>query len=228
MVRGDCLGCGKESYSCGSNALKPSGDPRIPGTLHDQSAYTLNDYEESIVSIGNAVMAYSDPRFSVWGFGAKFGDVTRHLFQCGAEVQVQGVDGILGAYKSVFQSDLTMSGPTHFDQVIQAAAVRANKLQKADVKRYCVLLILTDGISQNMEETKRKLDVYTSVPLSVIFVGVGRSDFKSLHDLTGRQNTTFVEFRQHQHDPTSLGKTALERIPDQLVQYMTSKGINPT
>jgi uncharacterized protein YegL len=131
----------------------------------------------------------------------------------------------------MFQSDLTMSGPTLFDQVIQAAAVRANNHQKqqagagASANRYCVLLIITDGISQNMEETKRKLDVYSSVPLSVIFVGVGRSDFKSMHDLCERKNTTFVDFRHHQHDPSSLGRAALQHMPNQLVQYMIQRGI---
>lgn len=104
-----------------------TGDPRIPGTLHDQSSSTiLNDYEETIVAIGNAVAVYSD-QFAVWGFGAKFGGTTRHLFQCGPYPKVHGVEGILGAYKSVFESDLIMSGPTLFDQVLQSAAVRAQK-----------------------------------------------------------------------------------------------------
>ena len=207
-----------------------NGDPRIPGTLHDQSAYTMNEYETTILSIGNAVATYSDSFYSVWGFGAKFNGDTRHLFQCGQEARVKGVEGILRAYKSVFDSDLTMSGPTVFDQVIQAAAVRAKKHQKqrtaATGHRYCVLLIITDGISQNMEETKRKLDFYCSVPLSVIFVGVGRSDFFSMHNLCDGENTSFVEFRKHQHNPTSLGRAALERIPNQLVHYYQS--VHPT
>jgi Copine len=86
----------------------------------------MNDYEESIQTIGNAVAAYSD-QFCVWGFGAKFDGVTQYLFQCGTSDTVQGVKGILEAYNSVFQSDLIMSGPTVFDKVLQAAAVRAQK-----------------------------------------------------------------------------------------------------
>lgn len=54
----------------------------------------------------------------MWGFGAKFGGVTRHLFQLGNAETVHGsVEGILDAYKGIFQSDLIMSGPTMFDQV---------------------------------------------------------------------------------------------------------------
>jgi hypothetical protein len=72
------------------------------------------------------------------------------------------------------------------------------------------------------------------MPLSVIFVGVGRAEFKSMYHLCDsvngeatRKNTTFVEFRQHQHDPTSLGRAALRYMPSQLVQYMVQNGIQP-
>jgi hypothetical protein len=106
--------------------LRLPGDPRAPGTLHEQADDTMNDYEESIQTIGNAVAAYSD-QFCVWGFGAKFDGVTQHLFRCGTSDTVQGVKGILEAYNSVFLSDLTMSGPTVFDKVLQAAAVRAQR-----------------------------------------------------------------------------------------------------
>jgi hypothetical protein len=83
-----------------------------------------------------------------------------------------------------------------------------------------------------MAETKRKLGVYSSVPLSVVFVGVGLADFKGMHTLCdslgqNRPNATFVEFRKHQHDPTALGKAALQHIPSQLVQCMLQNGITP-
>eukprot|EP00980_Cylindrotheca_fusiformis_P022407 scaffold9278_cov170-Cylindrotheca_fusiformis.AAC.8 len=210
-----------------------NGDPRIQGTLHDQSPGNLNDYEESIEGIGVALAKYSE-QCTVWGFGAKFGGVTRHLFQLGDTPIVHGsVEGILQAYNGIFQSDLIMSGPTSFDQVIQAAAVRANNHKKSGALRYCVLLILTDGMPQEIEETKRKLGVYSSVPLSVIFVGLGRSGFGAMYELTSQQpgaqrkNSTFVEFRSHQHDPTSLGRNALKDMPNQLVEYMVQNNINP-
>lgn len=51
----------------------------------------------------------------------------RHIFQCGHNSVAHDVDGILDAYRSVFQTDLTMSGPTVISKVIQAAASRASK-----------------------------------------------------------------------------------------------------
>lgn len=85
----------------------------------------------------------------------------------------------------------------------------------------------------NFEETREKLAVYGEVPLSVIFVGVGRADFRMMHALCGtpssasqRKNTAFVEFRQHQHDPRSLAQTALQELPKQLSDYLLYNSIN--
>jgi hypothetical protein len=232
-----------------------SGDPREPDSLHYQTDESLNDYEEVIRGIGDALATFSTSKmFPVWGFGAKFGGVVRHIFQCGTSKEVKGVDAILEAYRSVFRSNLIMSGPTVLDQVIQAAAMRAKRYQVSTLiwwgnrlgrlissllitrldhcllknlgstdLRYCVLLIITDGIVDDLEETKRKLRVYSQLPLSVIIAGVGRTEFHVMHSLSdipgSRRNTAFVEYRQHQYDPSSLAKAALEHIPQQIVDY---------
>jgi hypothetical protein len=90
-------------------------------------------------------------------------------------------------------------------------------------------LIITDGIvSEDLKETKRKLEVYSKLPLSIIICGVGRHDFEPLYSLSlpihdARRNTTFVPFREHQQDPTSLAKAALEHLPEQIVEYFQSR-----
>ena len=85
-----------------------------------------------------------------------------------------------------------------------APVLRSKKLAGANT--YTVLLIVTDGIMDGFVETKQKLGVYGEVPMSVIVVGVGRTDFQSMYALceptpSSRKNTTFVEFRQHQVRP---------------------------
>lgn len=207
-----------------------NGDPRIPGTLHYQNPITFNDYEETIVSIGTAIAPYTEGGASVttvWGFGSKFDGELRHIFQCGPQPRVSGVDGILDAYRSVLAAGLTMSGPTCLDKVLRAAGSTARKHQESNVRLYSVLLIITDGICQNLEETKRLLSVYHSEPLSIIIVGVGRADFGELRELESFPKVTVCEFRKHQHDPRSLGRSALERLPTQFVEYMIEKEMSP-
>lgn len=121
---------GQLDFSVAIDFTSSNGNPLQPGTLHFQSDEALNDYEETITAIGNAVGKYNaSSEYCVWGFGAKFGDgVVRHLFQCGQNQTVKGVQGVLDAYRSVFRSGgIYMSGPTVFVKAIQAAAVRARK-----------------------------------------------------------------------------------------------------
>lgn len=114
----------------------------MPGTLHFQAVDSLNDYEEAITAIGDALSSFNSTKeYPVWGFGAKFSGVARHIFRCGSSDSVHGVEGVLKAYQSVFQKDLVMSGPTVFAQVIQAAALRARKYHVCFVAVLTVLLL---------------------------------------------------------------------------------------
>ena len=110
-----------------------NGDPRQPDTphyFHPPESKEWNDYEKAIFAVGSILAKYdSDQQFPVWGFGAKYNNVVRHCFQCGSEVEVQGVQGIMDAYRGVFRTPLTMSYPTKFTEVIQTAAAYARHEQ---------------------------------------------------------------------------------------------------
>ena len=110
-----------------------NGDPRQEGTphyFHPPVSKEWNDYEKAIFAVGSILAKYdSDQRFPVWGFGAKYNNVVRHCFQCGTEVEVEGVQGIMDAYRGVFRTPLTMSYPTKFTEVISTAASYARHEQ---------------------------------------------------------------------------------------------------
>jgi hypothetical protein len=104
-----------------------NGDPRVPGTLHYMSHDgSKNGYEKAIAAIGTILASYdSDKKFPVWGFGAKLGGQIRHCFQVGSKAEVDGVDGLLKAYREAFAGGIVMSGPTDITEVIQTAAAFA-------------------------------------------------------------------------------------------------------
>ena len=210
-----------------------NGDPRVPGTLHYRTESSLNDYEETIASVGRAVAKHSrQSEFPVWGFGAKFGGQTRHLFQCGAQAAARGVDGVLDAYQSVFDADLTMSGPTVLLSVIKAAAHRAQGYGAP--LRYGILLVLTDGIVSDSDATKRLMHSVSVLPLTVVMVGIGDADFAVMDEMvrysnaTSRPNAAFAALRRHQHDPAELATEVLRDVPDHIVGYFRGRGIEPT
>ena len=119
-----------------------NGDPRVPGTphyFHNTGDKQWNDYEKAIFAVGSILAKYdSDNKFPVWGFGAKYNDKVRHCFQCGTEVEVEGVQGIMDAYRGVFRTPLRMSFPTRFTEVINTAAGYA---QHEQVRRFSIIFL---------------------------------------------------------------------------------------
>uniref|UniRef100_A0A6U3CEQ1 C2 domain-containing protein n=1 Tax=Entomoneis paludosa TaxID=265537 RepID=A0A6U3CEQ1_9STRA len=219
-----------------------NGDPRADGTPHyfyPPQSKEWNDYEKAIFAVGSILAKYdSDQRMPVWGFGAKYNDVVRHCFQCGQEVEVEGVQGIMDAYRGVFRTPLTMSFPTKLTEVIETAASYARheqELAEEDSKlSYTILLILTSGNVEDVKATKQCLIDSSDDPLSVIIVGIGDGNFDSMaflddHDPTteaGRDITKFVRFSEYQSF-NALTEAVLDEIPQQLVDYYFSRNILP-
>ena len=50
---------------------------------------------------------------------------------------------------------------------------------------YNILLLLTDGTIHDMPETKRIIVDLSSLPCSIIIVGVGGADFEAMEELDG-------------------------------------------
>jgi hypothetical protein len=179
----------------------------------------------------------TDKKFPVFGFGAKYGGVVRHCFQCGPTEEANGAQGVLDAYRAVFQSGLVMSGPTVFTEVIEVAAARAISSQEVASKKgaqaYTILLILTDGSVSDVQATAAVLNQVSDAPLSVVIVGVGNADFSGMRFLDDcpksgkRDMAQFVEFNKHSQHSVDLTAETLHEIPDQLVSFFTSRGIQP-
>ena len=71
---------------------------------------------------------------------------------------------------------MIMSGPTVLLSVLKAAASRAKKSHNDSQKlNYNILLILTDGVVNDLQSTKELVLKYHHLPLSVIVVGIGRA-----------------------------------------------------
>ena len=50
---------------------------------------------------------------------------------------------------------------------------------------YSILLILTDGSIHDMSETRNIIYRLSTLPCSIIIVGIGDSDFSSMNELDG-------------------------------------------
>ena len=102
-------------------------------------------------------------------------------------------------------------------------------------------MILTDGMIDDMPETKDALVAASFLPISVIIIGIGNGDFRNMNVLDADENplydrlgrkadrdlVQFVPYNQFKNNPQKLAEQVLEEIPRQVVEYYQHKGIQP-
>ena len=227
-----------------------NGNPKSPQSLHYQDpSGRPNQYVTAINSVGGIVQDYdSDKMFPSLGFGARVpptGIVSHEFFLTldPARPFCAGVDGIVSAYYNSLNT-VQLYGPTNFAPVINHVANFAAAHQ-AEASNYFVLLILTDGIITDFDDTKRALVGASSLPMSVIIVGIGDEDFAAMDILDGDQHrlqyqgqvakrdiVQFVEMRKFVSreggwNKELLAKAVLAEIPGQVTGWMKMKGFVP-
>nr|XP_043617827.1 protein BONZAI 3-like isoform X2 [Erigeron canadensis] len=224
-----------------------NGDPRNPDSLHyiDHSG-RLNAYQQAIMEVGEVIQVYDyDKRFPAWGFGGKFlNNTVSHCFNLNGNAgnsEVERVQGIMAAYGAALHS-VSLHGPTLFGPVINQAAEIAAQSLSSNSSKYFVLLIITDGVLTDLQETKDALVRASDLPLSILIVGVGNADFKQMEILdadngqrlessTGRIATRdivqFVPMRNVHPGEVSMVQALLEELPGQFLTYMRSRDIKP-
>ncbi|KAM1095594.1 hypothetical protein EV2_010763 [Malus domestica] len=223
-----------------------NGDPRNPESLHyiDPNGRP-NSYQQAITEVGPVIQFYdADKSFPAWGFGGRTANGTvSHCFNLNgdsSESEVVGVEGIMAAYANA-QRDVALSEPTLFGPVVNRAAKIATRSLSSN--KYYVLVIITDGILTDLQETKDALVKACNLPLSILIVGVGNADFKQMKILdadngqrlkssTGhiatRDIVQFVPMRDVQTGgQISVVQGLLEELPGQFLSYMRSMDIKP-
>ena len=226
-----------------------NGYPSDPRSLHyNDPTGRPNQYVTAIKAVGDIIQDYdSDKQFPALGFGAKIpphGQVSHEFFlNLNSESPFcSGVDGVLAAYFNSL-NNVQLYGPTNFAPVIKHVANFASAYQN-DPTNYFVLLILTDGIITDLEETKRAIIAASSLPLSLIIIGVGDEDFTDMDALDSddrllkssglvakRDIVQFVEMKNYlvgsSWNKDLLAKSVLAEIPKQLQSYMKMKSFQP-
>ncbi|KAG2694926.1 hypothetical protein I3760_08G166700 [Carya illinoinensis] len=244
----DYVSCGFElNFMVAVDFTASNGNPQNPDSLHyiDPSGQ-LNSYQKAIMEVGEVIQFYdSDRRFPAWGFGGKTFDGTiSHCFNLNGSAgsfEVEGVEGIMSAYASALHN-VTLAGPTLFGQVIKRAAQIASQSVSYNSKKYFVLLIITDGVLTDLQETKDALVKASDLPLSILIVGVGGADFGQMEVLDAdkgqrlesstdrvatRDIVQFVPMRDVHGGQISVVQALLEELPGQFLTYMRCRDIRP-
>eukprot|EP00484_Ammonia_sp_Unknown_P030953 CAMPEP_0197025690 /NCGR_PEP_ID=MMETSP1384-20130603/5939_1 /TAXON_ID=29189 /ORGANISM="Ammonia sp." /LENGTH=632 /DNA_ID=CAMNT_0042454251 /DNA_START=65 /DNA_END=1963 /DNA_ORIENTATION=+ len=224
----------------------------IPASLHWITQTQPSEYQKAIRQIGNIVSVYDfDKKFPVWGFGGWFRatQIVRHDFALNwndNDPEVLGVYGVeqtyVNAINCVKSGTVALSGPTLFEPILRKAQAISRIAHQQKGLQYMILLILTDGIINDMKQTKDVLVEMANenLPISVIIVGIGGADFAAMDELDGddkglmnskgvyakRDIVQFVPLRKYQN-LSMLSKETLIEIPDQFLSYTKAHGIAP-
>ncbi|KAH0790676.1 Copine family protein [Histomonas meleagridis] len=218
--------------------------PTDPRSLHFITEGHLNQYESCIWSVGSVVCPYdSDQAFPVYGFGGKINGVVSHCFPLTfdpSNPNVQGLEGIAAVYRNSLKS-VVLSGPTLFAPIITAASQVAQESFESS-RTYSILMILTDGVINDMPETIDAIVAASDSPLSIIIVGIGYANFASMdqldadeHPLRSRSGVTmkrdivqFIPYSKYEaQGGVGLAQELLAEIPKQVHQFCSTHGYIP-
>ena len=230
-----------------------NNDPENPVPLHNSDPRYPNDYEKAIESCGSIVAFYDyDKLFPVYGFGGiprfpnRSNNSVSHCFNINFknDPNIEGINNIILAYRESL-SKVELASPTFFSYVIDKVIkeVKYDMQHNRQENHYYILLILTDGCVNDMEQTRNKIVEASYLPMSIIIVGIGKADFTLMDMLDGdaepvvnsngqpwkRDIVQFVEFSKFkEHDKvnygTDLTEEVLKEIPKQVEEYYQKVG----
>ena len=216
--------------------------PNDPLSLHFLGG-SMNDYEQAIRACGFIVAFYDyNQLFPVYGFGAQINGENQPNMCFNVNMkenpEIYTIDNVIQEYRKSF-NHLKLAGPSQFAPLIKRA-IATIKMENNPLK-YHVLLILTDGVINDMRETIDALVDGSFLPLSVIIIGIGNDHFKEMIELDGddiplvnshgvkrmRDLVQFVPFNRYKFNPNELAAQVLEEVPRQIIEYYTMNKIDP-
>jgi len=225
-----------------------NGHPKDARSLHNIYSGRPSQYQMAIRQIGNVVSAYDfDKKFPVWGFGAHYGGSVKHDFALNWNEQNPEVEGIYGIEKvyldGIASQKFQLSGPTLFEPILRKAYGCAKAAHSQQGLQYMILLILTDGIINDMPRTKDLIVAMANenLPISIIIVGIGNADFSKMDALDGdehgltnskgqrakRDIVQFVPMNQYKQSLAELSKQTLMEVPKGFLSYTRAHGVVP-
>ena len=211
--------------------------------LHDvaicEGEYTgsgvLNPYEYVLTVAGEQIEEFDDDKIfptCIFGHRSAEGQYLKPLKVNGKDPQ--GVSEVLQAYRQAV-SENALSGGTMFEPIINWA------MKYARDGEYHILVIIGDGCIEDKIATKKALARAGSVPLSVIFVGVGDGsdpenkedkwatmrdlDDNPSGDLDNWQSVYLTHLSKNSENPgVNLARNMFMEIPEQFA-YFKRKGM---
>ena len=222
-----------------------NGDPTFYNSLHHLGP-NKNQYLTAIYEVGKILLNFdTDQEVPLFGFGGvlpNFYSQVSHWFAMNGNIfrpEVTGIEGITSCYQNVL-SKIKFSGPTYFSKLLKYWVNMVKFEYEANKQKYYIFMILTDGVIHDIDETVDWIVESSSLPWSIIIIGIGDADFSQMDFLDAddsrlfstkhqkfqeRDNVQFVEFNKFKDNPNLLARETLEELPRQLLDFYKKRKI---
>ena len=132
----------------------------------------------------------SDKMYPMYGFGANVKNAPEpkkptHCFALNGNIfrpEVKGTDSMVNAYLNAL-TKLDFNKERRFSKIIENVNNYTSFTNQDDWhgnQKYNILLLLTDGIMDDFEETITQIVKGSELPLSIIIVGIGEANFEPM------------------------------------------------
>ena len=216
-----------------------NGNPNKIESLHYIGGSLPNQYERAIYACGNICAYYDyDQMFPCYGFGANINNIPTQIFNLNFNnsPDIHLIPNVIQTYHDALNR-VKLWGPTNFAPIIGCTI---NMVRRENNKlKYNILMILTDGMIDDVDETVNLLVEAALLPISVIIIGIGNADFTAMNVLDADENplindkgikasrdiVQFVPFAKFEMNPEKLAEEVLAEIPKQIVEYYEQNNI---
>lgn len=97
------------------------------------------------------------------------------------------------AYKNAINR-VNLYGPTHFASLLDLVNEMTENMNVTQTnQKYNILLIITDGVINDMQKTIDEIVRGSRLPLSIIIVGVGSADFAAMDQLDADETPLYSQ-----------------------------------
>lgn len=201
---------------------------------------SLNEYQNAMISCAEILQHYDfDKKIPLFGFGAipKGRTLVEHIFPLNFSnnPEVGSIEEMMSTYVNAVKN-VRLYGPTNFAPLINFAI--SLSMQKGN-RSYIVLLIITDGLITDFQETKDAIVEASNYPISIIIIGVGKEDFTQMELLDGdetklssstgricqRDIVQFVPYAKFRNNVDELTQQVLKEVPYQNEDFYRGKNI---
>ena len=214
-----------------------NGNPNYSSSLHYISDGFVNNYEKSIRACADILSIYNkNDEYDVYGFGAD--DINGKFMECfninkdkkDGNNKIKGIENVITEYKRTLK-EVYLSGGTYFAPVIQKINEKLNN--NKNKLNYNILLIISDGEVDDINEIINKIIKSSKLPLSIVIIGIGANvteDMKRLNGENGKLRDSngeylekdivqYVHFNDFNENIDKLTQEVFRYIPQQIKDY---------